>query len=44
MLKNARFYGSIDEIFDVSFSKLQPRKEARMGKSLNDKELGKGIS
>ena len=43
-LKNSRFYGSIDEIFDVSLSKLQPRKEAQMGKSLNGKELGKGIS
>ena len=43
-LKNSRFYGSIDEIFDVSFSMLQPRKEAQMGKSLNGKELGKGIS
>ena len=43
-LKNSRFYGSIDGIFDVSLSKLQPRKEAQMGKSLNGKELGKGIS
>ena len=43
-LKNSRIYGSIDEIFDVSFSMLQPRKEAQMGKSLNGKELGKGIS
>ena len=43
-LKNARFYGSIDGIFDVSLSKLQPRKEAQMGKFLNGKELGKGIS
>ena len=42
-LKNSRFYGSIDEIFDVSLSKLQPGKEAQMGKSLNGKELGKGI-
>ena len=38
-LKNSRFYGSIDEIFDVSLSKLQPRKEAQMGKSLNVKEI-----
>ena len=37
-LKNSRFYGSIDEIFDVSLSKLQPGKEAQMGKSLNGKE------
>ena len=43
-LKNSRFYGSLDKIFDVSLSKLQPRKEAQMGKSLNGKELGKGIS
>lgn len=43
-LKNSRFYGSIDRIFDVSFSMLQPGKEAQMGKSLNGKELGKGIS
>ena len=43
-LKNSRFYGNIDGIFDVSLSKLQPRKEAQMGKSLNGKELGKGIS
>ena len=42
-LKNSRFYGSLDKIFDVSLSKLQPRKEAQMGKSLNGKELGKGI-
>ncbi|MGN1158487.1 MAG: hypothetical protein ACI4TK_20145, partial [Agathobacter sp.] len=31
-LKNSRFYGSIDGVFDVSFSMLQPRKEAQMGK------------
>ena len=43
-LKNSRFYGSIDEIFDVSLSKLQPRKKAQMGKFLNGKELGRGIS
>lgn len=43
-LKNSRFYGSLDKIFDVSLSKLQPGKEAQMGKSLNGKELGKGIS
>ena len=43
-LKNSRFYGSLDKIFDVSLSKLQPRKEAQMGKFLNGKELGKGIS
>lgn len=43
-LKNSRFYGSIDRIFDVSLSKPQPRREAQMGKSLNGKELGKGIS
>ena len=42
-LKNSRFYDSIDGIFDVSLSKLQPRKEAQMGKSLNGKELGKGF-
>ena len=34
----------MDGIFDVSLSKLQPRKEAQMGKSLNGKELRKGIS
>ena len=43
-LNNSRVYDSIDEIFDVSLSKLQLRKEAQMGKSLNGKELGKGIS
>ena len=43
-LKKSRLYGSIDGIFDVSLSKLQPRKEAQMGKSLNGKELEKGIS
>lgn len=42
-LKNSRFYGSIDGIFDVSLSKLQPRKEAQMGKSLNGKELETGL-
>ena len=40
-LKNSRFYGNIDDIFDVSFSMLQPRKEAQTGKSLNGKESGK---
>lgn len=34
----------MDGIFDVSFSMLQPRKEAQIGKTLNGKELGKGIS
>lgn len=31
-LKNSRFYGKIDRILDISFSLLQPRKEAQMGK------------
>lgn len=31
-MKNPRFYGNIDKIFDVSFSELQPEKEAQMGK------------
>ena len=44
MVEKFKVYGSIDGIFDVSLSKLQPRKEAQMGKSLNGKELGKGIS
>ena len=43
-LKNSWFYGSIDAIFDVFFSVLQPGREAQMGRSLNGKELGKGIS
>lgn len=43
-LKNSRLYGNMDGIFDVSLSKLQPGKEAQMGKSLHGKELGKGIS
>lgn len=43
-LKKTSFYGSIDKIFDVSLSKLQSGKEAQMGKSLNCKESGKGIS
>ena len=38
-----RVYGSIKEIFDVSLSKLQTRKEAQKGKSLNGKELGKEL-
>ena len=43
-LKNSRLYGSIDEIFEVSFSKLQPRKEPQMGKSLHGKELQKYVA
>ena len=31
-MRNSKFYGSIDEIFDVFFSELQPGKEAQMGK------------
>ena len=42
-LKNSRFYGTMDGMFDVSFSMLQPREEAQMGKFLNGKELGKEI-
>ena len=31
-LKNSRFYGSIDEMFDDSFSVLQPKKETQIQK------------
>lgn len=33
-LKNSRFYGSINGMFGVSLSKLQPGKEAHMGRFL----------
>lgn len=42
-LKNSRLYGSIGGIFDVSFSILQPIKEAQMGKSLNGKDGKSGV-
>ena len=31
-LKNSRFYGSIDEMFDDSFFVLQPKKETQIQK------------